>query len=358
MKKTVTQKANPKDRKAVQQRCEAKPVMSETKHSPYPPKELSDQALSWIVRLHSGETAKGDWEAFRAWRRQSADHEAAALEAEILWSDASDLHRDPSSGLIRPGRTGSGPSRRSVLGGIAGLATLGATGMWAKSATRSWRFDHATAVAETRIIPLADGSRVTLNAMSAIDVDYSPGMRRVALLEGEAFFEVTANRTRPFVVDVRGTRVQALGTAFDVAANLPDNRVAVTVTEHSVRIAALRQAENASLPQDHLVVSEGERVIISADGRASEILRQDPSAAMAWRTGMYIAEDRRLEEVIAAFNAYHDGWIVLQGERVKALRVNAVLDLRTPDASLDALAMGLPIKVRHISRFLTVITAS
>jgi transmembrane sensor len=73
---------------------------------------------------------------------------------------------------------------------------------------------------------------------------------------------------------------------------------------------------------------------------------------------MYVAEDRRLDEVIAAFNAYHDGWIVLRGGAVQGLRVNAVLDLRTPDASLDALASGLPIRVRHVSRYLTVITGA
>ena len=64
------------------------------------------------------------------------------------------------------------------------------------------------------------------------------------------------------------------------------------------------------------------------------------------------------DEVIAAFRAYHEGWIVVQGEGVKALRVNAVLDLRTPDASLHALAEGLPIRVRHVSRYLIVITAA
>lgn len=330
----------------------------EAKRPTYPPRELSDQALTWIVRLHSGEADNADRSAFRAWRRRSADHEAAAREAETLWSDAADLHRDPATGLIQPGRRKARPSRRAVLGGIAALAAAGAAGMWIRDASWFRRADHATGVAETRSIALSDGSRITLNAMTALDVDYTRDLRRVALLEGQAYFEVAGDRHRPFTVIVRDNKVTALGTAFDIDANRPDGSVSVAVTEHSVRVEAGSFTGGASRGEKDSIVAEGERLIISADGRLGDITRQDAATTTAWRTGMYVAEERRLDEVIAAFSAYHDGWIVVQGDAVRSLRVNAVLDLRTPDVSLDALAKGLPIKVRHVSRFLTVISAA
>lgn len=317
----------------------------------HPSDALSDQALAWIVRLHSGEAGQADWAAFQAWRAQSAEHEAAAREAETLWDDASQLHRDPVTGLIRPGRRRGGPSRRAVIGGIAGLAAAGAAGMWLTG--RGWRADHATGVAETLTVGLPDGSKATLNAMTAIDVDYSPGLRRIALLQGQVFFEAAGDGGRPFVVDMARMRVRALGTAFDIDFTLPDGGFAVAVTEHSVRVEAAADADAGS----GVVVAAGERLVVSSDGRAGAVARQDAAVTAAWRSGMYIAEGRRLDEVAAAFNAYHDGWIVVRGEEVRSLRVNAVLDLRTPDASLDALADGLPVTVRHMSRFLTVISA-
>lgn len=78
----------------------------------------------------------------------------------------------------------------------------------------------------------------------------------------------------------------------------------------------------------------------------------------AWRSGFYIAEDRRLDEVLAAINAYRPGWIVARGGAVRSLRVNAVLDLGAPDQSLAALTEGLPIDVWHLSPYLTVVSAS
>lgn len=319
----------------------------------YPPKELSNEALEWIVRLHSGEARKRDWTAFATWRTQSADHEAAAVEAEALWRDASDLHWDPETGLIRPGRQRKGVSRRAILSGIAGVG-LGTAGMlWAAGNMRPLLSDHTTGVAEVRTIDLPDSTRVTLNAMSALDVDYSTSRRRVVLKQGQAYFEVAEDVSRPFQVEARGTTVSALGTAFDVDRNLADGRVGVSVTEHSVRV----DAPDASSP-DGIVLSEGSKVIISGTGRIGAVVPQDREAALAWKAGMLIAENMPLDDVIAALRVYHSGWIVIQDGNVKSLQVNAVLNLRTPNDSLDALAAGLPIRIRHLSNILTVISAA
>jgi transmembrane sensor len=84
---------------------------------------------------------------------------------------------------------------------------------------------------------------------------------------------------------------------------------------------------------------------------------QDPAIALAWQSGMYVAENRRLGDVVAALSRYHGGWIVFSHDRLKSTLVSAVLDLRTPDASLSALASGLPIRVTRMTRFVTLISA-
>lgn len=330
------------------------PVTKDGRKPTYPSKELSNAALEWIVRLHSGAVRKGDRAAFKAWRAQSAEHEAAAAEAEALWHDTSDLHLDPKTGLVRPGRKKKrGVSRRTVIRGLAGVGLGTAGALWASSAARPLLADHSTGVAELRAIDLPDGTRVLLNAMSALNVDYSAVLRRLALLEGQAYFEVARDATRPFEVDVRGTTVSALDAAFDIDSNLAAGRVSVFVTQRSVRVQSLR-----GLALDSMVLSAGRRVVVSGSGRIGQAVEQDPAVALAWKTGTLIAENQALEDVIAALRAYHKGWIVIEDSSVRLLQVNAVLDLRTPDESLDALAAGLPIRVRHLSNFLTVISAA
>src|SRR5262249_27359208 len=76
--------------------------------------------------------------------------------------------------------------------------------------------DYLTSTAELRTIELADGSTVALAGASAIAVSFTGGGRQVTLVEGEAFFNVKADATRPFEVVASSVRTTVVGTIFDV----------------------------------------------------------------------------------------------------------------------------------------------
>ncbi|WP_448116864.1 FecR family protein [Mesorhizobium amorphae] len=212
--------------------------------------------------------------------------------------------------------------------------------------------DHATRTGQTSVVDLPDGSRAHLNAASALNVDFSTDRRLVELVEGQAYFEVTSDpMRRPFDVKAGDITVTALGTAFDVNRNLPDGATEIAVAEHMVRIAPAGALQPIEL-------QAGQMVVLSRDGTAGPVTSVENSTAAAWRTGVYIAQSRPLAQVVAALQAYHEGWLLIEDDKARLLRVNAVLDLHTPDSSLDALASGLPIRIRRLSRFLTVISSN
>lgn len=317
-----------------------------------PAKHVSDEALAWIIRLHSGEASSQDRREYGQWRAQSAQHEAAAAEAEALWSDAGHLRQDGQTGLVYPGRNRQGLSRRRLLTGLVGLGVAGGGLAVSRPYLRTLGSDYTTATAQTRAIDLPDGSRVILNALSALDVHFDGETRRLVLKEGQAFFDVV-KEARPFVVAIGETEVTALGTAFDVDANATDRSLVVAVTSHSVRVRSFVNGLGADL-----TLAEGQRVAIDAEGLIGTPMAEDPAVALAWQSGMYVAENRTLGDVVAALSRYHQGWIVFSHDSLKSRRVSAVLDLRTPDASLAALASGLPIRVTRMTRFMTLISAA
>lgn len=326
-------------------------VNQDPSHPHWPPTEASDEALRWLVRLHSGTATARDRKDFQAWRLLSPEYEAAAQEAEALWGEASNLHQDLETGAVRPGRLKRGPSRRAVIANTIGFAAAG-SGFWASGALRGWISDYVTGRGETRVLDLPDGSRVTLNAQSAIDITFSRASRRVNLVEGQAYFEVAPGQTRPFEAVVRGATVRTFGSAFDIDRNIAEGDAAIAVAQHAVFVAA-----GATTLAEPVTLIEGQTLVVDRSGRLSAARPINASAVAAWRSGLYIAEDKPLEDVIKALQAYHSGWIVIHSEEAARLRVNAVLNLKTPDASLDALAGGLPITVRHLSPYLTVISS-
>lgn len=321
--------------------------MSENTRPGFAPEAVSEEALRWIVRLNSGTATAEDFAAYAAWRDAHPNHKAAAAEAEKIWNDAADIHLDARTGTIRPGRPQPKVSRRSVVAGGLALVTVGGGTIWSERMLRRPSADYVTQTAETRIIDLPDGSRMHLGARSAANLAFSTAQRSIEVVEGRAFFDVAADG-RPFDVRIGDVTVTALGTKFDINAALPAGAIEIAVTEHAVRVTQARMSSTE--------VAEGHALRFDGAGAAAGVHKVDSASIAAWRDGLYIAEERPLEEVVAALAAYQSGWIVVQSPRLAQMRVNAVLDLGQPSAALASLGTALSVHVRQFSPFLTVIS--
>ena len=99
-----------------------------------------------------------------------------------------------------------------TLFAVAASVILALFGAWA------WgqRHTYSTGIGEQRSLALEDGSSIKLNAMSRIRVRFTATRRDIELIEGQAFFRVAKDKTRPFIVESKGTQVRAVGTEFDV----------------------------------------------------------------------------------------------------------------------------------------------
>lgn len=312
---------------------------------------LSEEGLHWIVRLHSGRATPRDHRDYHEWRARSAAHEDAAVEAQALWDSMSRLHVDSSTGLVQLETAKRGYSRRNAMGAIVGIGFASAAGatFFRTEAFKRLKADYTSPTGHVREVALSDGTRVFMNARSALDVRFDPSFRRIFLLEGQAYFEVAPDKARPFVAMVDDISVVALGTAFDVTRALPGSAAEISVTQHSVRITPPGSARS----QD---IHAGQIVAVDGSGRIGQVRAQDPSIMASWRNGVYIAEETRLADVVAALSPWYPGMIICRDPSLEALTVNAVLDLKDPVSSLDALAEGLPIRVRHFSNYLAIIS--
>ena len=124
---------------------------------------------------------------------------------------------------------------------------------------------YETARGELHSVVLADGTQIDLNALSAIQVDYSDERRHVALMSGEALFSVLRDDDRPFTVAAGEVTLRVLGTRFNVRReSLDQSRVLLTVLEGrvSVQTAAIAARPKAtSGTADGAVPAVGERAM-------------------------------------------------------------------------------------------------
>lgn len=134
----------------------------------------------------------------------------------------------------------------------------------------------STANGETYQVRLPDGSMVWLNAASSITYSANllqHGKRRVRL-DGEAFFEIAKDRSKPFVVESKGQQVEVLGTHFNVNAYANEESTNTVLVEGSVQVTAGRNQK---------VLKPGEQALRS--GNAIQVSAANIDNIMDWKSG-------------------------------------------------------------------------
>lgn len=309
--------------------------MSVSRHPPRADIALSDQAIDWVVRLHSGMAGTPERDGFQAWRALSPAHEAAAQEAEALWDGLG-----TAGGRVRAQeKAGRGRTTRRAFmaGGV--IAAFGLAATASGPLRRRMLADYSTGVGEAREVVLPDASRAFLNSSTALALDYSGPRRGIRLLEGQALFTVMPDPSRPFVVAAANGWTRAVGTAFDV--DMRADSVAVTVVEGVVAVGI-----DGGSPEGTAV--RADEAVRYGPGGVAAPQRVDAAMATAWRRGKLIFNRRPLEDVVSELQRHTHAKIVIAGSSLKALEVTGVFDLNDPQSVLDTIEQTLPVRVLRL----------
>ena len=214
-----------------------------------------------------------------------------------------------------------------------------------------WPFNSITklnsAVAVNRVATLPDGSSLALGAQSVVAIDFKGAQRTVELHEGEAFFAVKHDKTRPFVVRAGGLSVTAIGTQFDVLRT--GSRVAVTVKEGLVQVATdttTNRPATANAPAWSLLAPAGHQVVYDAAQHVGPSLRVvDPAATTAWQQGRLEYIEEPLVSVIANLNRYSSRHILVRDAALSGLAYTGTIEVQSIDEWLRALPLIFPLRV-------------
>lgn len=162
----------------------------------------------------------------------------------------------------------------------------------------------STAKGETYQLRLPDGSMVWLNAASSLtyaaDLN-GQGKRRVSL-EGEAYFEISKDKVRPFVVESRGQEVEVLGTHFNINAYQDEGMVRTTLLEGRVRVCQ-GNAQQVLLPGTQAS---------NASGRLS-VEQVDTDLIVAWKNNNFIFDSQRIEAIMRMIGRWYNVDVVYVG---------------------------------------------
>lgn len=289
-----------------------------------------DQAVRWKARVDAG-LQPGEQAELDAWLEADEVNRSALARLDRVWdrfdrpfqgNAADQLLQELQKRARR--RRGRAWSAAAVATGV--LVVLGGL-FWSRAQPAGLPlFAPAVAAAaqpassvvllpERRTLP--DGSIVELRAGGEIAVQFTPALRRVTLLKGEAHFQVAKNPARPFVVTAGKVEARAVGTAF--AVELRSREVEVLVTEGVVSVNESADTESPAVPAITSLarLEIGTSLVIPVDlaaGRSVDltgrILPLDAGALrerLAWRSPRVEFTRTTLAEAVALLNGYAAG---------------------------------------------------
>ncbi|MEM1407795.1 MAG: FecR domain-containing protein [Bacteroidota bacterium] len=316
-----------------------------------------DQQL--LVRYLSEETTASENEAVRRWLNADDQNRAEFDQLRLLWESSGRVKEASSIDIkgdwqkIRS-RIGDGPKVRSLpatktqsnvftrvmrVAAVITFLVLGYLAWPVLSDLGHQEMVTTTALNDTSTVVLPDGSKVVLNRNSRLvyPVEFKGNVRTVTL-EGEAFFEVVEDPSKPFLIKTGEAITEVVGTSFTVNAGIK-NKVLVTVLTGEVLLYP-----NAN--QEHkLSIVPGEQGQLKNGSELTKTQNEDINF-LSWKSGILVFRSTPIDQVVQDLNTYYDLSIKVGSSALKSCMLTATFERQSFEDVLAELQLVLPIQIQ------------
>lgn len=318
----------------------------------------ADAAAAWLLSFADNppdEATTARWhrwldstpECRSAYARAFAAWQALGDIDETPWLDA--LAREANAELQQRMQSQRGWRVRRRMLAVAGVVMallVGAAGWWyALSPTT-----YATGVGEQRTVQLEDGSRLSLDADTQVQVAYTNDHRRLRLLQGRVACKVAKDMLRPFSVRAANKVVVATGTKFSV--ELVSDQVRVVL--YQGHVAVLDGDSAGALQTVHLagsqapadtILSPGHELVMPEHHNSASMTPINTAQSLSWEHGQLHFNDEPLALAVARVNRYSNIRLAVGDTTAAQTRISGVFTVGNTNAFISGVTTIFPLRV-------------
>lgn len=305
---------------------------------------IEEAAGLWLVRRSEGLSPEQHL-ALEAWLDEADEHRMAFWRLEHAWEKAERLTALRAPGTLQAALTPVRPRvmmnrrwfRGAAVAATLAIALLGAAStLWPRPAA------YHTERGERRLVSLSDGSRVELNTSTRLRAALSTKEREAWLDQGEAYFDVAHDATRPFVVHLGERQVRVLGTRFTLRRE--GDEVRVVVAEGRVEVADAHPR-----PKARPVVLRPGGVVTAERGAMlqTQTSMDQVENELAWRRGMVVFDQMSLGEAAQEFNRYNKIQLEIPDAQTAGIRIGGSFEADNSEAFVRLLHSAYGLKVER-----------
>jgi transmembrane sensor len=324
-----------------------------------------DDILALIAKNLAGITNSVEDAQLNAWIKFSESNRQYFDQVRIIW-DASDKQHDPNMintqkalERVLSRMSGSSPGRKiwiywQKVAAIIILPLLMGVLIWnyfnsqkVASANKPVYNEVFAAIGTRSSLRLADSTLVWLNSGSSLKYpDRFSDKTREVNLQGEAYFEVKSDVSRPFIVKTSNLLVKATGTKFNVMDFESNPMTEVTLLSGKVFVNG-SNIKNSSLISE---LNPNQHLQYNKETGIKSILEEDAYKFIAWKDGKLIFRNEPLSDVVNKISLLYNVDIVLQGAQLNNYRYRATFHDESLGEILKLLKLSSPIDFKEVKR--------
>ena len=340
-----------------------------------------EEASRWCMRLAEGRLAPAERSEFDRWLSVDPQNAEALERVAGIWNSFGEAGAAPEVIRLRTkaleafraantrrwakqrqGLTIRGIVRQAIQAandrwplkwiGVAAavlMMIMVPAGLWYSSRPAIYE----TGIGERQVAMLTDGSRLSLDADSEVEVRLRDDFRDLVLKRGRAKFDVAKDPLRPFRVHVADKIVVATGTSFSVELVngkahivLYEGRVAVVNDgKPALPIAPLRPKSAGEIDLD-----PGKELIASLTGVQQRVVPVDRDRSLSWESGQLSFSDEPLQSAVERVNRYSGKKVVIADASIRQLPVSGVDNAGDVDAFKVGVEAVMPVRATDNGR--------
>ncbi len=308
--------------------------------------KIEEQAAQWIARRDGTDWTERQQTQLDAWIALSIANRVAYLRLDSVWRRAdrlSSLHVSHTLSVSRPGFAWPHFSTWRMAASVLLVVTVGSFVGYTQLLRPGTAY--SSALGESKSVALPDGSRVALNTSTQLRARMTGEARTVWLENGEAYFEVTHDAKRPFVVEAGASRVTVLGTKFTVRRD--GDQVKVTVVDGRVTVSPVRVIAEPKGNTDLARVIGRNDVLLANTGHMDVVHLKPEQVAnqLGWRQGKVVLDDFTLAQAAAEFNRYNRVKLVVVDATAGQMPIGGSFNVDNVEGFARMLHAGFGLKV-------------
>lgn len=307
----------------------------------------NDIINEWLVSYLLGEADAHTRQRIEQWIAETPENQRYFDHFKIIW-EASNAVQLPSSVNEHEAwqrlkkRTETAGNRPGIIGQFGKLKYAAAIVLAIGLSYLFWDRMSSTPVLlattnEIKTDTLPDGSSVTLNKNSAISyAGKLKGAKRKIKLKGEAFFNVVADKNKPFVVEVNDITVTVLGTSFNIKET--DGKTEVIVETGAVQVTRNKKS---------VILKEQEKLIVGGTDSSLNKSTSNDKLHNYYRTHEFVCDNTPLWKLVEVLNEAYQSNIVIENEQIRNLPLTTTFYNEPLDNILNIISETFNITVER-----------